>query len=218
MIFPGKWMVKIVDMKSSSKAVQTKSKIKQTFMDLLRQKKLEDITVTDICKEACITRGTFYYYYQSAVSLMDELKNELAQEIIAVIKLRFKDGDWNILPIIFEILKKNDPEIVRVTLNKTNGYQCVGRIFASLKEAVRPTLMYKIDTLNGESFDYLYSYITSGISGVLILWVEKGMNPETRVIEKSMIKMINRSQQQMANEIPELNTFKQKIGLDSSSK
>ncbi|MFT9254530.1 TetR-like C-terminal domain-containing protein [Liquorilactobacillus hordei] len=89
-------------------------------------------------------------------------------------------------------------------MNKKNGSQCVGRIFASLKEAIRPTVMREIKMITNDDFDYLYAYITTGISGILILWVEKGMNPDTSVIEKSILAMVNKSRLQMAEEMPNI--------------
>ena len=197
-------MKKVVGVKNNQRVMQTKLTIRHTFLKLLKKRKFEEVTVTDICKDAKITRGTFYRYYKSTFALMDQLRNNLAKEIIALIKKRFDDADWNILPAIFEVLKKSDPEVVRVALNKKNGSQCLGRIFASLKEAIRPTVMREIKMITNDDFDYLYAYITTGISGILILWVEKGMNPDTSVIEKSILAMVNKSRLQMAEEMPNI--------------
>ncbi|MDV7757423.1 TetR/AcrR family transcriptional regulator [Liquorilactobacillus mali] len=190
--------------KNNQRVIQTKLIIRQTFLKLLKQRRFEEVTVTDICKDAKITRGTFYRYYQSTFVLMDQLKGNLAKEIIALIKERFDESDWDILPIIFEVLKKSDPEVVKVALNKKNGSQCISRIFASLKEAIRPTVMQEIEMLTNDDFDYLYAYVTAGISGILILWVEKGMNPDTSVIERSVLSIINRSRFEMAKEMPNI--------------
>ncbi|MDC7952445.1 TetR/AcrR family transcriptional regulator [Liquorilactobacillus mali] len=190
--------------KNNQRVIQTKLIIRQTFLKLLKQRRFEEVTVTDICKDAKITRGTFYRYYQSTFVLMDQLKGNLAKEIIALIKERFDESDWDILPKIFEVLKKSDPEVVKVALNKKNGSQCISRIFASLKEAIRPTVMQEIEMLTNDDFDYLYAYVTAGISGILILWVEKGMNPDTSVIERSVLSIINRSRFEMAKEMPNI--------------
>lgn len=105
-------MKKVVGVKNNQRVMQTKLTIRHTFLKLLKKRKFEEVTVTDICKDAKITRGTFYRYYQSTFALMDQLRNNLAKEIIALIKKRFDDADWNILPVIFEVLKKSDPEVV----------------------------------------------------------------------------------------------------------
>ena len=38
----------------------TRQTIKDTFLELLKQKSFTKITVTEICKNAAINRGTFY--------------------------------------------------------------------------------------------------------------------------------------------------------------
>ena len=45
----------------------TKSVIRQALFDLLKEKPLNKITVTDICKMADINRSTFYSYYEDAL-------------------------------------------------------------------------------------------------------------------------------------------------------
>ena len=41
----------------------TRQTIKNTFLELLTQKSFTKITVTEICKNAEINRGTFYLHY-----------------------------------------------------------------------------------------------------------------------------------------------------------
>ena len=42
----------------------TKKTLKDTFLSLLAEKDIINITVSEICKEAGINRGTFYRYYK----------------------------------------------------------------------------------------------------------------------------------------------------------
>ena len=41
----------------------TRQTIKETFLELLKQKNFTKITVTEICKISEINRGTFYLHY-----------------------------------------------------------------------------------------------------------------------------------------------------------
>ena len=41
----------------------TRQTIKDTFLELLKQKSFTKITVTEVCKNAEINRGTFYIFY-----------------------------------------------------------------------------------------------------------------------------------------------------------
>ena len=46
----------------------TRQTIKDTFLELLKQKSFTKITVTEICKNAEINRGTFYLH--TTISMM----------------------------------------------------------------------------------------------------------------------------------------------------
>ena len=46
----------------------TRQTIKNTFLELLTQKSFTKITVTEICKNAEINRGTFYLHYYDIIS------------------------------------------------------------------------------------------------------------------------------------------------------
>ena len=60
----------------------TKSVIRQALFDLLKEKPLNKITVTDICKMADINRSTFYSYYEDVYALLTQIKNELIENIV----------------------------------------------------------------------------------------------------------------------------------------
>ena len=50
--------------------------IREAFYDLLEKKSFEKITVSDLCKQAQINRGTFYLHYEDKYALLTELIDE----------------------------------------------------------------------------------------------------------------------------------------------
>ena len=53
---------------------RSKNMIKKAFAKLLHEKDISKITVTDIIKEAEISRGTFYAHYPDVYGLLSKLK------------------------------------------------------------------------------------------------------------------------------------------------
>lgn len=51
----------------------TRSVIKQSLLELLREKPFEKITVTEICKVGDLNRGTFYLHYYDTWDVLDNL-------------------------------------------------------------------------------------------------------------------------------------------------
>ena len=55
----------------------TKQAIRDGFLQLLREKPIEKISVTEICRVADINRGTFYAHYSGPYDLREKLEKEL---------------------------------------------------------------------------------------------------------------------------------------------
>lgn len=55
------------------RVVKTKRAIKQAFLEMLKHKELNRITVTELAKIAEINKGTFYLHYSDIYELYDEV-------------------------------------------------------------------------------------------------------------------------------------------------
>lgn len=56
---------------------KTKKLLKNALVVLLSEKPYEKITVIDICKNACVSRITFYKYYSDKSALLDDIFSEM---------------------------------------------------------------------------------------------------------------------------------------------
>lgn len=61
----------------------TKMAIKNTFIQLLNEKPLSQITVKDIVETCGVNRNSFYYHFQDIPALVEEIVTEEADRIIA---------------------------------------------------------------------------------------------------------------------------------------
>ncbi len=172
--------------------------IRDSFFKLLRIKDIEAITVTDICRTAQINRGTFYRYYRNPFDLLQQQREQLFKETLAFIKYRFNEGEHTILPAIFEVLKKEDAEVVKASLDRRYGGDFLEKIFASCRETARPYIISQIKWMTDEQFEYFYAFITNGVIGTISLWVSQGMNPETGELEADIMTIVRKSIEQMS--------------------
>ena len=76
----------MTEKKEYRSAVRSRRFIRQAFMELLKEKKLEKITVTDIVSRADINRSTFYAHYADVKSLVGEIQNEIIERSVALVK------------------------------------------------------------------------------------------------------------------------------------
>ena len=60
---------------------RTRNLIKQVFMALLKEKPIERITVTELCRIADLNRSTFYQYYGDVYMLLEEVEADFLEQV-----------------------------------------------------------------------------------------------------------------------------------------
>lgn len=63
--------------KTDRRALQTQKSIKEAFLRVKQGKAYNTITVSDICREAEISRGTFYAHFSNIAEVLDVLLSEV---------------------------------------------------------------------------------------------------------------------------------------------
>lgn len=117
--------VKARNLNNSSR--KTTKLIKKVFAEMLSEKKeLGRISVSELCKRADISRGTFYSHYDDIYGVAEEYENELIDAFFDNVRLFNSQNIGQFIDAIFEYIRKND-ENYRL-LCKSNDF-----IFAAKK-------------------------------------------------------------------------------------
>lgn len=66
----------------------TKKAIMDCFLNMLKRKNIDRVTVTDICEECGINRNTFYYYFSDIYDVLDSVLIEETERILILRKMR----------------------------------------------------------------------------------------------------------------------------------
>ena len=64
---------------------ETEENIKTAFLELIQEKDIDDITISDIARKACIDRTTFYRHQLSIYDLVTSMTQEMIYEMQSVI-------------------------------------------------------------------------------------------------------------------------------------
>lgn len=155
---------------------RTKKALRESLFKLLKEKNINQITVTQLTKLADINRSTFYIYYTDIFDMLDKIQDEIYQAF--VLNLARFSGDVNKVEDLicfcesFLNFCKENYELCRfVTRNDCNN-QLADRI----KEAVRnmiPDSEKHFDKRDPRY--YLTTFALSGMLGVILGWVEDSM-------------------------------------------
>lgn len=163
--------------KHDLRVVKTKKGVHEALLKLLNQKPLAQIKVTELCKEANINRGTFYFHYHD----IGEVFSEFFEEIILDLKNSYNEpyrvqGQFDLANL--------DPETVRIFHHIKKYEQFYNIVFSSnvsshyyfmLFDEIRENLMTDQNSIrNGIKNDFFYAYQANAIIGIIIQWYRNG--------------------------------------------
>lgn len=69
-------------MKNSERTKQTKERIQNAYLNLRKHKNLNQIRITELCREAETNRTTFYHYYQDIYDLNNAVEDRILGELL----------------------------------------------------------------------------------------------------------------------------------------
>ena len=67
------------------RVLKTRQKLQRSLLALLKDSRIEDISITEVCSEAGLNRNTFYAHYTDLYQLLDEVKSTYLEYFISEI-------------------------------------------------------------------------------------------------------------------------------------
>lgn len=180
----------MVGIKGNRRILYTKNIIKESLIELLENKEIHEVTVTDICKKADINRGTFYSHYKDAFDLLQSMEDELFDQVIVYLTETPVEDYTDILLIkVFELIAENK-ELCKVLFCKQKDSKILDRI---LYVANKANLDKIINTpgFTDAYLNYLLKYAIGGIIAVVQTWLENDLVESPREL-LAIINNINR--------------------------
>ena len=180
--------------KNDLRVLKTKNNIHQALLHLLQNKPLTHIKVTELCKEANINRGTFYFHYEE----VGDVFKELFEEIMLDLKESYDEPYKQTHPFTVEAL---DPNTIRI-FHHIKKYEDFYNIVLSenvsmtyyymLFDAVRSIFINDDHTKAHEHVNsYFYSCMTNAILGLIIEWYRRDFQESAEEMNIQLFKIIN---------------------------
>ncbi len=169
--------------KEDARVTRTKTKLFDSFKELLSEKTFEEITINEICIRSGIRRATFYKHFSDKYDFLAGLTRQLRQDFDEKI---WKNESWSsrhlsdyyieYMKAIVAYLDKNR-EIVKMIFDSNMTSSLVEVIVEENYKRTKEKL--EGDIKNGlavvASSDTAAIYLAGGISNALIKWFKCGM-------------------------------------------
>ena len=166
--------------KTDRRTIYTKNVIKDALLDALAEKSFEQITVTDVCRRAEVTRATYYIHYQSLTEVLDELLNDALQmadqdcqkqdedalqimSLLAEEKADYLKEKESLLPVCHRVAQL--PKYQVIFHDETISGYVVNRIYQCQRQRLAPVFMKKLHLTKKEA-EMLTLFVITGTYNV----------------------------------------------------
>ena len=156
----------------------TKKLLKDAILELLEERNLDRITVTDICAAADVNRSTFYAHYEDIHGLLREIEDDMLERMPVLPIPYANQPDQVGLERLMEFLRyvQSNARLYRVMLIRRDGGVFFNRAVNAMMEAARRSGPVMDELLAR----YDCAYRLNGTIGIIREWIEDGftMTPE----------------------------------------
>ncbi len=160
-------------------AKSTKNQIMTTLAELLREKRLDDITVTELVEKCGISRQAFYYHFSDLYGVVDYGVQQLLDELGVD-----QPEEWRAsLERTLTLLRENRTLVLNVYRAYERSYveHDLRRWAMPLVEA-RTRLAAQKYRVTEDQVIFMSELLTQGLVSTVLSWVERGM--PSSVIER----------------------------------
>ncbi|MBR2579010.1 MAG: TetR/AcrR family transcriptional regulator C-terminal domain-containing protein [Clostridia bacterium] len=161
--------------KNNARRQETINKIKRVFIDLLQDKDISQITVSEICKKAGISRNTFYLYFTDVYDLAEKFTDSYCSRFFARLSESKQD-------------KKPAAEFLSEVLEYMAENQAAFNAFFKVynhEETIKKQRKEQLDR------NYDFWFFAYGQSAVVRKWLKNGCVESPAEIAEILAKYIN---------------------------
>lgn len=159
------------------RVLRTRQLIRDAFVELLQELKLEKITVNRIAERATINRVTFYLHYRDIPDMIDRLAEDMINEINAILKDIPNPPGFN-MQILIKMLEHiaENSKFYKVLLASKRIPAFTERLMKLMSDFITS----RMDKLEGSSTlkvqpDIAIWYGSSAIIGTIVFWLRNDL-------------------------------------------
>ncbi len=165
-------------------AEQSKQKMVQALLTVMKQYDYKEITVTQIVQEAHLSRKTFYRLFSDKDEILNLFFEGLFQDFFEQVKAKKIKHYWDLVQLFFDFWEEQKDLLLLLQKN-----HLLLRVFEQ-------SCQYSMEIFNfvrskeiADSFalplPYMLAYSVGGMHSMLLKWVERGMDiPSSELISK----------------------------------
>lgn len=170
-----------MNIKNDRRIRKSKESLKQSLINLMKEKPINNITVKELVSAADLNRSTFYNYYCDIPDMLEKLETELYNEFMRILELHvIKDNKTHdiykeahgFIEDMCDVIKEN-VEFCQCIFSKNGDITFLFKLEELVENHIKDQLREDFDG-KMDHLAYVYSFVKSGYIGILKSWMKGG--------------------------------------------
>lgn len=164
----------------------TKRLLKDSLVELMKEKPVRNITIKEICERADVNRSTFYRHYDTQFDLYNDIFEDITGDVMTILS-NTSQAEIMSPKLLTELLQYalDNRDLILILLSD-NGCLNVGEAFSELIRSIFRRRRGE-DAVPTELELYVTQFISAGMSSIIWLW----LNTDDRQGAKEVATIVN---------------------------
>ena len=179
---------------------RTERALREALLDMLHQERITEITTTELCRRADVSRNTFYAHYTAVEHLYDDMENDFVRALINAFEVTVPGpgcsreqafaANVDMAAHFLDIVKEN-----RRMAEALAQDQFVSPFYRKLYPLLREKIIPLSEAAGRQVPDGdpvlgpPYLYLFNGSRALIDRWIAHGMVEDTRMIAEHLVRM-----------------------------
>ncbi|MCT2534683.1 TetR/AcrR family transcriptional regulator [Aquibacillus koreensis] len=184
-------------MKKDLRIIKTKESLRHALISLLKTKSIETISIAELCRLAQINRGTFYLHYKDVHEVFKEYLDVIVEDLRKSYEEPYYKTNYKIKDITADMIKifhhvKKYQDFYQIIFDERIPMMYYYLLFDTVRTFMRDSIEEGLLAAQHElKVDYLISYQTNAILGILIEWHRQEYKTSITELNKQLFMIIS---------------------------
>lgn len=190
-----------MDNSTDLRVIKTRRTIRNALIDLMSEKELSRITISELSARAEINRKTFYRHYRTVYDVITELENEILSEFSDILK----SGKASVLDIgtvfrdISALIERRRDFFVKVMTYQHDLFN-YGKIKAMLRKSLEVSLKNAGVKADDATLTAVSEFTVSGVLALYSDWFDNGCEGSLDFITEVLVRIVTDGLRAFASE------------------
>lgn len=182
--------------KTDARIIKTKDKLYSAFLNMLKEKLFEEITVNEVCDTAGVRRATFYKHFNDKYDFL----TVMTEDLIGKFDAKMQMGQYKNYPVEYHVVYVHklidflvsQRDMISLMFKSNLIPKLIATIIKVNFNVIHERL--KMSVANGEkliaSTQTVATMLAGGIGTMIVAWLDEGMKVPREEFIKEIEKMV----------------------------